>query len=131
MDKLCGNKYTPQEGEDVFSAFSMAAGAISVGKLWEGAPRSFPPPWEKGKGSVQDMLSYMGDLGKKTPGTNKPEADKPKGDGPKPTHKPTDKPSDKPTTEPSANPTRKSKSDSSTSACTRNGKRAPGNGKSK
>lgn len=71
------------------------------------------------------MLAFMGNLGANK---NKPQGSKPVGtkpqDGPvEPTNGPT------PSNRPSGGPTRKATSGSSTSACTRNGKRAPGNGK--
>ncbi|KAK4508202.1 hypothetical protein PRZ48_001940 [Zasmidium cellare] len=115
-DKICGNKYTPEEGEKVFAAFDVASSSIGAGALWKSLPKDmhWPPPYPKGRGSLDDMLGYLDGL------KPKPKDDAPKG-----------KP-DPPKSEPPADDPPKSKAPEKSSdakACTRtNGKRSPGKG---
>lgn len=114
-DKICGNKYTPEDGQKVFAAFDVASSSIGAGALWKSLPKDmhWPPPFPKGSGSLDDMLGYLDGL--------KP---KPKDGTPK--EKPDPPESAPPTNDP---PKSKAPENGSTAkACTRtNVKRAPGN----
>lgn len=80
MDTICGNKYTPPDAEKIFNTFQLAASFASAPKLFAGAAQSWPPPFEQGKGSVDEALDYIKGLGKgKSDGDkNKPEPTQPK-----------------------------------------------------
>lgn len=135
MDSVCGNKYTPPDAEKVFNAFQFAANFASAPKLFASAAKSWPPPFPRGKGSPEELQSYLDGLkprGKSDPKATaaEPTAGKPTNAEPtatqaKPTGehttapKPTNEP--KPTTDPTKRPT------STRSHCTRgNARRGPG-----
>lgn len=113
--QICGNKYTPEEGEKVFAAFDIASSSLGARALWKNLPKDmhWPPPFPKGNGSLDDMFSYLDGL--------KP---KPKGNAPK------DKP-EPPKSAPPTDDTPKSKvpeKSTKDKTCTRrNGKRGSGN----
>ncbi|KAF2172134.1 hypothetical protein M409DRAFT_49876 [Zasmidium cellare ATCC 36951] len=115
-DKICGNKYTPEEGEKVFAAFDIASSSIGAGALWKSLPKDmhWPPPFPKASGSLDDMLGYLDG--------HKP---RPKGDTPK------EKPDPPKSAPPTDDPPKSKVPEKGTSAkaCTRTrGKRAPGKG---
>jgi len=86
MDTICGNKYATDESEKIFNSFQLAANFASAPRLFAGAAKSWPPPFEQGKGSLDDARDYIKGLEK-----GKGDGDKSK---PEPTQpKPTDKPS--------------------------------------
>jgi hypothetical protein len=62
MDTVCGNKYTPADAEAIFHGFQLAADFAYAPKLFAGAAKSWPPPFPKGKGKLNDALDYIREL---------------------------------------------------------------------
>lgn len=59
MDKVCGNKFTPAEAQELFSIFNTVASAASGRGLVSGALKAWPPPYPKGRGSKGDMMKFL------------------------------------------------------------------------
>lgn len=113
IDGTCGNKYTSEEGQQVFEAFWTASSAVGPAKIFANAARNFPPSWPKGAGPSKDLTHYLSDLvpGKGKGGNDK-EPSAPTASAPKSIEHPDQSRSPRPSSQPTQ--------------CTRRlGKRAP------
>lgn len=123
MNKACGNKYTPEEGQKIFGAFVTASSSIGAARLFQGASRAWPPPYPQGSKSIDDMLDFIGGLdGLDGTGKKKSSSDRNK-------HGESKAGSQSKSPEPS--PTAKSESNKPSQCSKGNGKRAPGDKKGK
>lgn len=81
LNDVCGNKYTPEEGQKVFGDFLEMSAALGAGRLMGG---KFPPAWAKGSGPSKGLDDFLSGLAPGRGKGDKPEKPSPSAPQPKP-----------------------------------------------